>query len=138
MLFIYFNLQFILNIFNDLSKYKSDKKTYVTLGTFDGVHIGHQKVIQKLLKTTLKSNAESVLLTFFPHPRIVLQKDFDIKLINTIEERTMLLERFGLENLIVQRFSKKFSKLTALEFVRNILVNKLNIAKLIVGFKAFL
>jgi len=134
LLLIHLNRQLILNIFNDLSNYKSNKKTFVTLGTFDGVHIGHQKVIKKLLKSTNKSNAESALLTFFPHPRIVLQKDLGIKLINTIEERTLLLERFGLENLIIQKFSKKFSKLSALEFVRTILVNKLNIAKLIVGY----
>ena len=123
-----------LKIYSDLSQYNSTNKTFVTIGTFDGVHVGHQKVIKKLIKSANKKNATSLLLTFFPHPRMVLQKDIDIKLINTIDERIQLLEKIGLEEIVIQSFTEEFSKLTALDFVRKILVNTLNISKLIIGY----
>ncbi len=110
------------------------QKTLVTIGTFDGVHIGHQKIIEKLVAEAKASEKKSVLLTFFPHPRMVLQKDVAIKLINTIDERAQLLEKLGLDYLIIHPFSKEFSRLTALDFVRDILVNRLNISKLIIGY----
>lgn len=106
----------------------------VTIGTFDGVHIGHQKIIEKLVNEANASNKKSVLLTFFPHPRMVLQKDVSIKLINTIDERAQHLEKLGLDYLIIHPFSREFSRLTALDFVRDILVNQLNISKLIIGY----
>ncbi len=123
-----------MEIYTNLYKYTSTNKTFVTIGTFDGVHVGHQKVLKRLIQKAKKKNADAVLLTFFPHPRMVLQKDFDIKLINTIEERIKLLEKSGLEILIIHKFSKKFAKNSALDFVRNILVNKLNISNLIIGY----
>jgi riboflavin kinase/FMN adenylyltransferase len=123
-----------LKIFSNLSDFNSTKKTFVTIGTFDGVHIGHQKVIKQLVKSAKKNNATSVLLTFFPHPRMVLQKDIEIKLINTIDERIQLLEKMGLEALVIESFTTAFSKQTALSFVRNILVTNLNISKLIIGY----
>ena len=123
-----------MKIYKDLSEYNSTDKTFVTIGTFDGVHIGHQKVIKKLIKSAHKKNATSLLLTFFPHPRMVLQKDTGIQLINTIDERIQLLNKIGLEAIVIQPFTKEFSKLTALDFTRNILVNKLNISKLVIGY----
>jgi len=123
-----------LKIFTNLSNFKSTNKTFVTIGTFDGVHIGHQKVIKKLIKSAENNNATAVLLTFFPHPRMVLQKDLDIKLINTIEERTELLDNLGLDILVIHQFSIKFAKLSALDFVRSILVNTLNISRLVIGY----
>jgi len=111
-----------------------NEPTIVTIGTFDGVHIGHQKIIEKVVQTAKKSNKKSVLLTFFPHPRMVLQKDSNIELINTIDERAALLAKTGLDYLIIHPFSKSFSRLTALDFVRDILVNQLNISKLIIGY----
>ena len=123
-----------MKIFTNLSNFKSTNKTFVTIGTFDGVHIGHQKVIKKLIKSAKNNNATALLLTFFPHPRMVLQKDVDIKLINTIEERTKLLENLGLEILVIHEFSKEFAKLSALEFVRSVLVNTLNISRLVIGY----
>jgi len=123
-----------LKIYNDLSKYTSTNTTFVTIGTFDGVHIGHQKVIKDLIEKAKNQHTDAVLLTFFPHPRMVLQKRHDIKLINTIDERIQLLEKTGLELLVIHKFSVAFSKQSALEFVRNVLVNKLNISKLIIGY----
>jgi len=123
-----------LEIITSIFKFTSTKKTIVTIGTFDGVHIGHQKIISKLVEEAKASNKKSVLLTFFPHPRMVLQKDTSIKLINTIKERAAHLEKLGLDYLIIHPFSKEFSRLTALDFVRDILVNQLNTSKLIIGY----
>ena len=123
-----------MKIFKNLSTYKSNKNSFVTIGTFDGVHIGHQKVIKNLVKSAALKNATSILLTFFPHPRMVLQNNTDIKLINTIDERIQLLKKTGLETLVVHKFTEEFSKQTALNFVKSILVDKLKITKLIIGY----
>ena len=98
------------------------------------MHFGHQQIIKKLVSEAKKANKKSVVLTFFPHPRMVLQKDATIELINTIDERAQLLEKTGLDYLIIHPFSKEFSRTTALEFVRDLLVNQLNISKLIIGY----
>ena len=123
-----------LKIVKNTSNFSVKDETYVTIGTFDGVHFGHQKIIEKLVYEAKKANKKSVVLTFFPHPRMVLQKDASIQLINTIEERATLLEKTGLDYLIIHPFSKEFSRMSALEFVRDILVNHLNISKLIIGY----
>ncbi len=114
--------------------FKSEYPTVITIGTFDGVHAGHQKIIEKLVNTAKLSNMESAILTFFPHPRMVLQKESDIKLINTIDERKKLLSDSGIDHLIIHPFTHQFSRLTAQEFVRDILVNKLNAKKIIIGY----
>jgi len=116
-----------------LFDFKTAKKTIVTLGTFDGVHIGHQKILEKLIQNAKEYNCESLILTFFPHPRMVLQEGSDIKLLNTIDERSILLDKLGLENLIIHPFDKEFSKLSAEEFVKTILVDTFNIQKIIIG-----
>ncbi|AZJ34618.1 bifunctional riboflavin kinase/FAD synthetase [Tenacibaculum singaporense] len=123
-----------MEIIHSIFDFTPSQKTMVTIGTFDGVHIGHQKIIEKLVSEAKASNKKSVLLTFFPHPRMVLQKDVSIKLINTIDERAQHLEKLGLDYLIIHPFSREFSRLTALDFVRDILVNQLNISKLIIGY----
>ena len=106
----------------------------MTIGTFDGIHIGHQKILKDLIAAAKRKNTKSVLLTFFPHPRMVLQQNVSIELLNTIDEKSMLLEEMGLDYLIIHPFSKEFSRLTALDFVRDILVNQLNTSKLIIGY----
>jgi riboflavin kinase/FMN adenylyltransferase len=121
-----------LKTVNGLNNYNSDKQSIVTLGTFDGVHIGHKKIIQKL--NNKKGEAKSVLLTFFPHPRMVLQDAQDLKLLNTIEEKQQLLKENGLDVLIIEPFTKEFSRLSAVEFVRDILMNKLRVKRLVIGY----
>lgn len=123
-----------MKIINSYSNFSSSEKTFVTIGTFDGVHIGHQKILTNLIKKAKKNNSKSVLLTFFPHPRMVLQKDLKIKLLNTIDEKAALLEKMGLDYLIIHPFSIDFSRMTAVEFVRDVLVNKLNTKELIIGY----
>ena len=123
-----------MNTIQNIANFSTSEKTYVTIGTFDGVHFGHQKIIEKLVLEAKKANRKSVLLTFFPHPRMVLQKDNSLELINTIEERANLLEITGLDYLIIHPFSIAFSRMSALAFVRDILVNQLHISKLIIGY----
>ena len=123
-----------MEIIHSLSNYNHTEKTVVTIGTFDGVHIGHQKILEQVVASAKKLHQKSVLLTFFPHPRMVLQKDASIELINTIDEKAKLLAKTGLDCLVIQPFSLEFSRLTALDFVRDILVNQLNISKLIIGY----
>lgn len=106
----------------------------VTTGTFDGVHMGHKKILEQLNSVASKNNGESVLLTFNPHPRIVLQPDIDLKLINSQNEKIELLKRTGLDHLIIHPFTKEFSRTTSLYFVRNILVNTIGAKKLVIGY----
>jgi riboflavin kinase/FMN adenylyltransferase len=123
-----------LKIIRSIADFDSSEKTIVTIGTFDGIHIGHKKILKNLITTAREEGKKSVLLTFFPHPRMVLQKDKTILLLNTLDEKSVLLEKMGLDFLIIHPFSKEFSRLTALEFVRDILVNKLNTSRLIIGY----
>lgn len=111
-----------------------DKPTVVTIGTFDGVHIGHQKIIKRLINTGKTEGLQSVILTFFPHPRMVLQKESNIKLINTIDERHDILDNLGINYLVVKKFTHEFSRLSAEDFVKDILLEKLNAKKVIIGY----
>ena len=117
-----------------ISNYDKRYSTAITIGTFDGVHIGHRTILDRLIKSAAKMGLKSTVLTFFPHPRMVLQKDTNIKLLNTIEEKTMILERLGLDYLIVHPFTIEFSRLSATEFVRDILVNSLRAKKIVIGY----
>lgn len=122
-----------MNIFNNIQDFKPNRPTVVTLGTFDGVHLGHKKIIERLTQEAEKSNTESLVLTFFPHPRMVLQGNSDIQLLNTIQEKAELLKNIGLQNLIIHPFDQSFSQLGAEEFVKTILVDRFNIKKIIIG-----
>lgn len=115
-------------------KTNQTKNTVLTIGTFDGVHIGHQKIIKRLVEVANNKGLQPSLLTFFPHPRMVLQKDANIKLINTISEKELLLKRFGITNLVVKKFTKDFSRLTAEAFVEDILVDQLKAKHVIIGY----
>lgn len=115
-------------------KNKNSNHTVLTIGTFDGVHIGHQKIIKRLVEISEIKNLTPSLLTFFPHPRMVLQKDANIKLINTIDEKKDILKQFGISNLVIKEFTKEFSRLTAEDFVKNILVDHLKAKHIIIGY----
>lgn len=117
-----------------IHKYNKEHATAITIGTFDGVHIGHQKILERLINDAHDLRLKSMVLTFFPHPRMVLQKDANIKLLNTITERTKILESLGLDYLIIHPFTKAFSRLSATEFVRDLLVNNLKTKKIIIGY----
>ena len=122
-----------LKIFHSINTFTSTKKTILTLGTFDGVHVGHKKILEKLTQNVENGKYESVVLTFFPHPRMVLKGKSDVKLLNTINEKIELLEKIGIENLVIHPFDEKFSELSAEEFVKTVLVDQFHIQKIIIG-----
>ena len=103
------------------------------MGTFDGVHLGHRKILERITQNVENENYESLVLTFFPHPRMVLQDQTDLKLLNTISEKIDLLEKIGVQNLVIHPFDEAFSKLTAEEFVEKVLVEKFHIQKIVIG-----
>lgn len=105
-----------------------------TIGTFDGIHIGHQKILKQVVKLAEEQGYVPVVLTLFPHPRMVLQKDDSIKLLNTIEERVELLKKMGIKEVIVKEFTKEFSNLSAEDYVKGILVDELNTKHIVIGY----
>lgn len=107
----------------------------VTIGTFDGVHLGHQKVILHLKKIAKKYNGETVIFTFYPHPRLVTSaNETNLRLLTTLEEKTMLFKKFGIDHLVVYPFNKAFSELPYTEFVKQILVERMKTHCLVVGY----
>ena len=114
--------------------YKNIKNPIVTVGTFDGVHFGHQKIIQRLQKIAKKNNGESVLLTFDPHPRKVLLNDRGLKLIHSIDEKINILENLGLDHLVIYPFTIEFSKFSAKRYIDELLVQKLGTHTLVIGY----
>ena len=123
-----------MNVFNSVKSFKSTQKTIVTLGTFDGMHIGHQAILNKLKLQKKIYGYETLVLTFFPHPRMVLKTDHQISLLNTIDERVKLIDQFGIDHLVVQEFTQDFANLSAEEFVKTVLVDQFNIGKIIIGY----
>ena len=123
-----------MKIYYKISDFDSNIKTIVTVGTFDGVHLGHKSIFDKLNKLADENSLEIALLTFSPHPRHVLfPQNQNLKLINTDEEKIEKIKRLGVQHLIIHEFTKEFSRTTSTDFVKNILVNKLNIEHLVVG-----
>ncbi len=123
-----------MDIVQSIAGYDKLHPTAITIGTFDGVHIGHQKIVRRLIANAAELGLKSMVLTFFPHPRTVLQKNSAIPLLNTLEERAKILESLGLDYLIVHPFTQEFSRLTASEFVGDILVAQLRTKKIIIGY----
>lgn len=123
-----------VNVFNSVQSFKSTQKTIVTLGTFDGMHIGHQAILNKLKLQKKIYGYETLVLTFFPHPRMVLKTDHQISLLNTIDERVKLIDQFGIDHLVAQEFTQDFANLSAEEFVKTVLVDQFNIGKIIIGY----
>ena len=123
-----------MEVFENILEYKPSRESIVTIGTFDGVHIGHRKIITDMVAKGKKENLLTILLTFFPHPRMVLQKDSNIKMIDTINEKKNIFKKLGVEVLIIQPFTKDFSRMSAIKFTRDILVNSLKVSKLMIGY----
>ena len=123
-----------MKVYRGIEEFEGKANYAVTTGTFDGVHIGHRTILDRLKQIAQKLDGESVLLTFYPHPRMVLQADSNLKLLNTIDEKTELLEAAGIDHLIIHPFTKAFSRTTSLEFVRDILVNQIGTKKLVIGY----
>ncbi|MCY4254241.1 MAG: bifunctional riboflavin kinase/FAD synthetase [Flavobacteriaceae bacterium] len=123
-----------MRVYKHLDQYHSDKKSVLTIGTFDGVHIGHQKILKQVVSMAKNFKHQSIVLSFFPHPRMILHPDSHIKLIDTVEEKIEKIKALGIDHLIIHPFSKEFSLFTAEQFVSEILVNKLNLERVIIGY----
>ena len=124
-----------MNVYKGFQNIQKIPNPVLTIGTFDGVHLGHQKIIEQLNREAEKIGGESVLFTFYPHPRMVLYpEDHGLQLIQTHVEKIDKLRRMGLQNVIIHPFSREFSRLSALEFVRDYLVNRLHVKKMVIGY----
>lgn len=124
-----------MKIYHSIEEFPSDIKTVVTIGTFDGVHKGHRVVINRLNKIACEKGLQSLVFTLNPHPRHVLYpEDQQLKLINSIDEKIKTLSTTGLQNLVVHEFTKDFSRTNSVHFIRDVLVNKLNMKHMVVGF----
>lgn len=124
-----------MRIYNNIDEFTAIKNAVVTIGTFDGVHIGHRKIIAGIKELADEIKGETVILTFFPHPRMILHpEDESIKLITTITEKAQLMEQLGVDHLIITPFSRDFSNQTAEGYIRDVLVSKIGTKKIVIGY----
>jgi riboflavin kinase/FMN adenylyltransferase len=124
-----------VKVYTNFDELKEIKNPVLTIGTFDGVHIGHQKILEKIQDEAKKINGETVLFTFFPHPRLVINpSDNSLRMIQTLTEKIEVLEKLGLDHLIIFPFTKEFSQLTAEDFIVKYLVEKLKMKVIVVGY----
>jgi riboflavin kinase/FMN adenylyltransferase len=124
-----------MRIYYDLDDFNPVRNAVVTSGTFDGVHVGHQKILSRLREVAEKNKGETVVITFWPHPRLVLYpNDTDLKLLNTFEEKAELLKEQHIDHLLRIPFTKEFSQHSSEEFITSILVNKIGTKKLVIGY----
>lgn len=123
-----------MKIVKNIAEYSDAMGLTMSLGMFDGVHKGHQEIIKKLKKHSETHQLESALLTFWPHPRKVLQPEVEIKLLNTLEEKLQLLERFGIQKTFLQEFNDEFRNLSGEDFVKQILLDKLHMKHIVIGY----
>ena len=124
-----------MKIYHNINEFNAVNNAVVTIGTFDGVHLGHRKIIARIKELAQEIGGETVILTFFPHPRMILNpEDESIKLINTINEKAALLEQLGIDHLIITPFSRDFSNQTPEAYIRDVLVNKIGTKKIVIGY----
>jgi riboflavin kinase/FMN adenylyltransferase len=124
-----------MKVFHGLEEYQQVTRPAVTIGTFDGVHYGHQKILNRLKTVAEQQQGESLLMTFWPHPRKVLQPaNNDLALLNTLNEKISLLERYGLDNLLVLPFTREFSQQSAHGFIKDLLVDAIGVHTLVIGY----
>ena len=124
-----------MQIYHHINDFKKLANAVVTIGTFDGVHLGHQKIIQKLVEKAHQIDGESVILTFFPHPRMILHpEDHQLKMINTMAEKAMLLEKLGIHHLIITPFTRDFSNQSPQEYIEQVLLQKIGMKAMVIGY----
>ncbi|MBL7957063.1 MAG: riboflavin biosynthesis protein RibF [Flavobacteriales bacterium] len=124
-----------MQVHTDIADFKGVKRPVLTTGTFDGVHRGHRAIIERLIARAKKEEGESVLFTFHPHPRMVLfPGDNDLKLLNTQEEKRALLDQSGLDHLLVVPFSRQFSRMHAIDYVRDVLMGAIGARAVVIGY----
>ena len=122
-----------MKVYTEVSENIDAKNAVVTVGSFDGLHKGHIKILNEVKKTAARKNGNSFLITFEPHPRFVLSKDFDMKLLTSLDEKKEILERAGIENLMVINFTKEFSQQTSDQFIKRFIVEKIGAVHMVIG-----
>ncbi len=124
-----------MQIYHHIDDFKPLKNAVVTIGTFDGVHLGHQKIITKLVEKAKAAKGESVILTFFPHPRMILNPgDHQLKMISTMTEKALLLEDLGVDHLIITPFTRDFSNQSPEEYIKKVLIGQLGMKAMVIGY----
>lgn len=124
-----------MKIYHNLSEFTKLNNAVVTIGTFDGVHFGHQKIIKQLVAKAKATQGESVILTFFPHPRLIIDpENQDLKMINTINEKAEILKGLGVDHLIITPFTRDFSNQLPEDYIKNTLVNNIGTKHIIIGY----
>jgi riboflavin kinase/FMN adenylyltransferase len=124
-----------MKIYNHIDEFYKIDGAAVTIGTFDGVHLGHQKIISRLQTLAKRTGAETVVLTFFPHPRMILHpEDVNIRLISTMVEKAQQLDKLGIDHLIITPFTRDFSNLSPQEYIKNMLVDKIGMKHIVIGY----
>lgn len=124
-----------MKIYEGLAGFSPVKNAVVTSGTFDGVHLGHQKILKRIREIARSIQGETVLITFWPHPRLVLYPDeHNLRLLSTFEEKTKLLRQFGIDHLITIPFTKEFSQMSSQEFIKKVLIDSIETKKLVIGY----
>ncbi|MFC5284930.1 bifunctional riboflavin kinase/FAD synthetase [Pedobacter alpinus] len=124
-----------MKIYHHIKDFERLNHAVVTIGTFDGVHLGHQKIINKLVEKAKKSNGESVILTFFPHPRMILNPgNQELKMINTMAEKAQFLEELGIDHLIITPFTRDFSNQSPEQYIKDVLINQIGMKEIVIGY----
>lgn len=123
-----------MNIFHDISEIRRDENTFVTLGTFDGVHLGHQKIIGKLIERAKEADGRNFLVTFDPHPRNVISNNSDFKILSTPSEKAAVFEKLGIRNLLIINFTKEFSQNSAEDFFKKYIIDSIGIREIVIGY----
>ncbi len=122
-----------MKIFKSINDFPNPAPTVATVGTFDGLHAGHQMILERIKNRAKEISGLSVLISFDPHPRRLVHPEYPLQLLTTIDERSELLSKMGLDYLIVQNFNEDFAKIESIEFVRNFLIEKIGVKHLVIG-----
>jgi len=123
-----------MQVYQNLNKIERDPNTVLTIGTFDGIHLGHQEILKKLFERSRFHKGRNILITFYPHPRKVISKTYDLKILSTPNEKAVILEKMGLENLFVINFTREFSQQSPTEFYKNFVINKIGLKEIVIGY----
>jgi riboflavin kinase/FMN adenylyltransferase len=124
-----------MQIYHHINDFKRLKNAVVTIGTFDGVHLGHQQIIKELVEKSKKNGGESVILTFFPHPRMILNpENHELKMINTMAEKANIMHHLGVDHLIITPFTRDFSNLSPEAYIKEVLIEQIGMKQMVIGY----